>query len=365
MPTLQKKPGVLSVAECEERLEKDPNDPDSQVQEYKRFVEKTAKHWKPIIEAEVNTTATKLAAIGIFPQFQKELASRNSFIQQAVSFPGSGLAEYIRTANEANKSVQSMLQIVNTSSELFAPTLKSINALAEIMQPTMQMINSFKMPSHLFDSLQMVAEEFNRLSESTRLLGESFAVIYTPNLFNQLATMKTHWIYPSYVPSTFEPENDEEYEEELIKEKKIFQEEVTKLTAIEPVVLEHPYYYYEKTKTIIFQITGIAAITFYSKSGNTDIEKFISVLLTALEEKGDYVGEYKKVFISLSELISGLISKGIKEPTMEWIKSTRSNIVNHKIPEFLNDVISISEYDKTNKGYYFQIKVRTFAPQLN
>ncbi len=326
MPVLDKNTKHLTLKEINERLKENPDD--KELLHLKRVMEDFEKKFAPLQKDMLLFSERINASLGIFNK-------------------------------EANAAIFGIGAI--------KPQFNNILLSQEFLKSQfkfLEVINSFTVPSSTLLGLQRVVEDINKLAEPMRLLSQTVAMYQTPNLFNQLTGMKANWVIPGYVQTeTFE--NETQFNEQLIEEQEIFSEELEQLEEIEPEINDKPYYYYQHTKTLILQITTLAAIPFYSKSGNTDMEVFFESIFEMLEDKGQIVGEFKKVFIPVSDLFEKLKAKGIKEPTMEWVKNTRSNIVNHKIPKFLEPNISISEFDKKGQGYYFQIRITTYIPKLD
>lgn len=327
MPVLDKNTKHLTLAEIKEKLKENPND--KELLELKRMMENFEKSFAPLQKDLVLFSERFTASLGIF----------NKETNAAIFGIGAFKPQF---------------QSILLGQELIKSQLKFLDV-----------VNSFTIPNHALLGLQRMAEDINRLTEPMRLLGQTVAMLQTPNLFNQLTEMKTNWVVPGYVPSPRVFKTEGAYTNQIAKEEKILTEELQKLELIEPEIEELPYYYYRQTKTLIIQVTHLAAITFYTKRGNTNVEKFFESLLDLLEEKGQIVGEFKKVFISKKELVEKLVSKGVVEPTEDWIKTTRSSIVNHKIPSFLENDILISEYDRNAGGYHFQIRIKTYLPKLH
>lgn len=320
MPTLQKIPGKLTIGEFSRRFKENPDDP--VIQEYREEIRRIV----------VNLTPS--------------------------------LTEFISFANQATKEINSGIVNAILLSNSFKSSIQSAKIYVEIISSELQQIKKFRFPTELFDNLKHISFEIKKFSEPIRLLAQTFSTYRTPHLLNPLTSFDIHWINDNYSPNvTITSEHD--YRETLKNEVRLFEEELDNLNKIEPEVMEKPYYYYKATKTFLIKITTLAAITLYTKSGKSDIEIFFESILELLEERGQLVKEFRKVFIPVTDLIQKLINKGVKEPTMDWIKNTRSNIVNHKIPAFLKDDISISEYDKGSGGYYFQIRVTTYLPKFS
>lgn len=324
MPTLKKIPGQLTVGEALERLKQNPDDPE--LQEFKASIERLGEIFVPTAkEISRITESYSLALQSIRPAFKNAI-----FVSEAF--------------------------------KLDFPMIRAINEIAESQR---KLIEAFRVPNYLFESLKIVSEQINQMYEPIRLLGQSFAIYQTPKLFNELTKLNTNWIVPGYVVTEeVEVISPKEYEEDLVEEEKVLTTELAVLEENRFKIENLPYYYYKVSKTIIFQVTTLAAIPLYTKDGTSDIELLITTFLDFLEEKGEVVGDFKKVFVPIQELVGRLIAIGKKDVDMNWIKSTKSNFVNHKVPDILKDVIKISDFDRTKNGYYFQIRVTIPLPKL-
>lgn len=301
MPALKKIPGELTVGEALERLKQNPDDPE--LQEFKASIERLGEIFVPTANA--------------------------IFVSEAI--------------------------------KLDFPILRAINDIAKSQR---RLVEAFRVPNYLFESLKVVSEQINQMYEPIRLLGQSFAIYQTPKLFNELTKLNTNWVVPGYVVTEeIEVISPKEYEEELIQEEKVLASELAVLKENRFEIENLPYYYYEASKTLLFKVTTLVAIPLYSRSGNSDIEILVTTFLQLLKEKGEVVGEFERVFVPIQELINRLIARGKKDVNMDWIKFTKSNFMNHKIPELLRDGIKISDYDSNKKGYYFEIRVMIPLPK--
>ena len=312
----------LTISEALKRLEKNPNDPE--LLEFKKSL---------------------VGISDIFIPSQKELTR---------------IAESYRSVVESvASSLQGTLFLKATiNTQLF-------DAVREMANTQRKIIEAFRAPSYLFESLRELSLQVNQMYEPIKLLSQSFAVFKTPILFNELSKMDTNWPVPGFVVSE-EPKlaGTSAYEEELVNESKIFTSEMEILKEQGLKIVELPYYYYKASKTLFFQVTTVAAIPLYSRSGNSDTEVLVTTLLDFLEERGETVGEFKRVFVPIKELIGKLASKWKKSVNSDWIKNTKSNFMHQKVTELLEDVINISNYDFEKEGYVFQIRVSIPVPKI-
>ncbi len=118
-----------------------------------------------------------------------------------------------------------------------------------------------------------------------------------------------------------------------------------------------PYRYYSETDTFIVNLRIPGAIYLGAKGGNNSMKILFEIFYETLEERGKTENGYKTVFVSSEEILRKALRKGKKDADMDWLKHTRSNLVNTKIPDVLKLAIIISEYDKIKKGYYFKVRI--------
>ena len=117
------------------------------------------------------------------------------------------------------------------------------------------------------------------------------------------------------------------------------------------------YKYYSETDTFIVNLHIPGAIYLGAKGGNNSMKILFEIFYEALEERGKNENGYKTVFVSVEEILSKALGKGKENADMNWLKHTRSNLVNTKIHDVLKFIVIISEYDKNKKGYYFKVRV--------
>lgn len=311
----------LSFHEAAKRLKKDPNDPDPEVQAVKKTLESLGTIYLPRI------------------------------------------SEIIELNNLAVKSLSNALVDVNF--EAISSMIKSFNETANTPLKIYQSFaETFTIPTYIFESLQNIAETVRQLTEPSRILIESYAMFETPAIFARITDLQTNWIVNA--PTIEEPKirTEEEYKQEIIKEEKLLSGEVSNIEILTPQIANRPYFYYPRTKTFLIKVVDYAAVVLYTKRDMDGIAAFFEICFDFLETLGQVAGDVIKVFIPLKDLQSRLVAKGIKDPNMNWIKNTKSNLFNHKIPDFLHTSIGISDYDPKNGGYYFWIRLDASLPKL-
>ena len=331
MPVLSNDPKkTLTYGEYRQRLlekfEKNPNDPDPEVQEFKKAIAKSLS----VVNQNFSLAMTSTLQNVIVDYNQNLIAAIGAAIKP--SFPTAFLL-----------------------SEALKPSLALTELANAIAESNRRIIEGFKIPNYLFESIKMLSEQINQLYEPARLLGQTFAMYKTPNLFNQLTILNTNWIIPGYIP-TKDISDKEHYKAVLDDEAEVFSVEMDNLRAAEPQINNSPYTYYKPTQFLLLNIQVVVAIPFYTKRDTTNVLMLFESVFELLEERGQVIGDFKRVFISKTELIAKLITKGVKEPTEDWLKRAKNSFMNHKIKPLvgrfpvIQDAISLW-YDKSDEGY--------------
>lgn len=205
------------------------------------------------------------------------------------------------------------------------------------------------MPVLELDNKKSSKADEQRIAQAEKRLADMFSSIKIP-IIPKLESMTVSRLR-SYQEILLEEQND-------LLARLIKQQERTP-----PKTL--PLYEYDhETKTFILRESRLSAVNFSAKSGNDDMADFFRVFYDCLKERGFIQKNYEVVFVSVHEIIKRLGQIG-KNVDMNWIKNTRSNIVNHKIPQLLGSSLVISEFDRKSKGYYLKIKINSFDPGIN
>lgn len=240
-------------------------------------------------------------------------------------------------------------------------TLQSLSPL--IVEAVQDLQRTLQSP--LFQGiLKDMNKSLERLVDTTKILAQTYASFNTPILYSQITALRTSIEVVNLKPTSLVVNPGKSYKEQILEEKKNFDKELTSLKKIEPEIIENPFFYYPKTKTFLIQITEVFAVNFYSKRGADGVSNLFEVFYEALKEKGILQNGYMEVRLTVAELLERLASKIRRQVTMNWIKNTRSNLVNHKLPSQWSDLIQISEFDRSFNGYTFRIKTVTFVPKL-
>ena len=300
-------PKKLTFGEAIRRLQANPDDPDPEIQEFKKSIEKITKTY--IIPASI-----------IIKQY----------------------SESVNRALESNRAQFQMMQ----------KTLDSTKSALAILA-------SYKPPTYLFDAMRKMAEDFNRLPEMLRAVGETIAIYKTPLLYYKLPELQNNVVIEKYEPEKAETEPEKSLEVELLRENNYLLKEIVRLKKTELNVDNKHYHYDIGSKTFVIKTISWGAIPFISKRGNRTMAYFFEICIELLEKKGKVVGNFKEVYISMNEFIQGFKARGIVDITNRAISFIRKNIMNEKIkPQGLENYVSISSFDKARGVYCFRIMIK-------
>lgn len=256
--------------------------------------------------------------------------------------------------------LSTLAQMQIRQKRILEETLQSLSPL--IVEAVQDLQKTLQSP--LFQGiLKDMNKNLERLVDSTKILAQTYASFNTPILYSQITALHTSMV-ANLKPIGVVVNPSKSYKNQILEEKKDFDKELAHLKKIEPEIVENPFFYYPKTKTFIVYITEVFAVNFYSKRGADGVSNLFEVFYEALKEKGVLQNGYMEVSLTVTELLERLASKIRRQVNMNWIKNTRSNLVNHKLPSQWSDLIQISEFDRSFNGYTFRIKVATFVPKL-
>lgn len=136
-----------------------------------------------------------------------------------------------------------------------------------------------------------------------------------------------------------------------------------KILDMQETMLERKTYdYSHKTRTFIMWTSSWAAINFSTKDDTDNISVLFEIFYEALEERRVFKNGYLSVLVAREEILLKATQKGIKNANADWLKHTKSNLINLKIPKELKNIVVISNYDQKRKGYEFKIKVSKYLP---
>ena len=227
----------------------------------------------------------------------------------------------------------------------------------------MPKLNSTPLTEDQIKSITLVSREANEtlakafnsgLSLQVKAIAEQFSKMPIPvfnNIFPRIdfPAFDFSHLFPQKVTAPIRTRTDYllDRQDELLES----------LTEIAEVNLSNKQYsYYSETETFFIDLHFPGAIYLGAKNGNNNMKILFEIFYEALEERGEAKNGYKTVFVSVEEIFVKATNKGKKEVDMDWLKHTRSNLVNTKIPDFLKKVVIISEYDKRRKGYVFKVR---------
>lgn len=225
-------------------------------------------------------------------------------------------------------------------------------------------------------SVKLISEQTNKslqiMSEPLRQMNESIAKTFNSALFLQLKSIteqfskipiidfKEIFAQTKFPTIDFYPPTVREVAPIITRADYLMdrQDELLEsLTEIAQANLNNKQYsYYSETETFLIDLHLPGAIYLGAKNGNNSMKVLFEIFYEALEESGEVKNGYNIVFVSVEEIFTKAVQKGKKEVDMDWLKHTRSNLVNTKIPNFLKQIVIISEYDKNKKGYFFKVR---------
>ncbi len=188
----------------------------------------------------------------------------------------------------------------------------------------------YKMHQSLAKSIQMSVYPFSFVSENCEVEEAKDGSVPT--------------LEPMHNRSTYLTEYNTQLLERIVK---------TQESMIERKTYDYSY----ETKSFILWKSSWSAINFSTKSDTNNMSVLFETLYEALRERGRFRHGYLSVFVTREEILLRATQKGIKDANASWLKHTRSDMVNLKIPDDLKDAVIISEYDKEHKGYEFKIKI--------
>ncbi len=303
-----------------EKYEANPNDPDPEVQKLKKELEEFNARFAPT---------------------QREIKI------------------FTENARLAIESLKPLIPLLVSTTESLKPTLASFDYTAKDILPVLASIEAFIPPLYLIKTMERVAEDFRGMSEPLRAIGEVIAIYQTPLLYFKLPELHNNVIVGGYEPVEVEIEPAKSLEAELLEENNHLLREMARLQKAQLSSHDEFYGYDPSSKTFVVKMKQWGAIPFKSKRGNLSMAYFFEICLDLLEKRGQTIGDFKEVYVSMGELIDGLATKGIKGLTKRSIAFMRKNIVDDKIePQGLTSYVSISTYSKKNNGYCFRIRIK-------
>lgn len=296
MLVLKKKKGELTIGEAIVKLKKNPNDSDPELQKLKKSLD----------------------------YFYKGVAKQQQLV--VLNFSKTALA-----------AIEPTLQLYSTA-----------------------LIPIFKAPSLYFlESINRFNEQVQLLTEPLRVLTETIARLQAPLIYpvipklygqQQGVTIDDEIPYPGQALQT------KTYTEELLEEQNRLLGHLVRIQQID--VKGKPYIFDYESGSFIIKVVNWKSVNLNSISEKDDTKIFFRVLLGIMEEAGKRVGEFLEVFIPRGELVDRLSKMGIQNPSLDWIRRTKGNMVSKKlVPAEVESIIIISDYDNKQNGYLFRMKV--------
>jgi len=210
--------------------------------------------------------------------------------------------------------------------------------LHTVQESVRKIAESFAPPAGLIEAFKQIGEQQTKMVQSLASIG-------FPKVDTDLYPLKSEVVIGLIKPRS---EYLLEYQNQLLE--KLIEKQGAKIG-------QKPYEYYPETKTFVTRVVVCGAINFSTKSGANSMSLLFEIFYKILEERGEIENGFKVVFVTAGEIIQRAIDKGKKDVDTNWLKHTRSNLINSKIPQELREIITISEFDNQRKGYYFKVRV--------
>ncbi len=179
MPTLKKIPGKLTVGEALERLKKNPNDPDPEVQRFKKSMEMFYSSFAPRIAEITQFSSAAVAAI--------QPAIRLSNIAIAASLPPPSFFENIRRINESFERLTEPMRILadtiaKIQAPLIYPVLPRLDYVPTVPEP--EIVIDESLPTVKDHKEELLEEQTTLLRELVRLQKEAPQIKGKPFFFD-------------------------------------------------------------------------------------------------------------------------------------------------------------------------------------
>lgn len=243
----------------------------------------------------------------------------------------------VELAQEAYRNYAPMAEMAQQSIEKLqkdiAAPLSQINESLKHLSPSPAMLASVR---QIAKDQQKFAE---RVIEATAI---DISEIIPKTLPGTLGSLSYSSTSPSKIPTSTP------YERAHTEEEQAAQKEEFSLTP-------YQYHYFPEVNSFILVKTIPYPINFSVRSGKDNINILFECFFEIFEERGEEEGNYKVVLAKATELIGKAREKGVKEANRDWLKKTKYNLI-QKIPEYMEQDVIISNYDRSLEGYHFKIK---------
>gem|GEM_PF-2745148 len=307
MPTLDldkiRGSGKLTVGEAIERLKKDPNDPDPEIQKFKNSTEELYKSFIPIAE-ELRQIVTA--------------AHESQFV-------------------EIMKSIK--------------PTLGLYSAFATSIKSDMVGIAG---------AMKKIQADYVRLSFPAKAIVESIASWQAPLIYPVFSQkndldFSTNPIKETAVVKTLPTKT---YAEELLEEQNRILKHIVRLKEDTPQVKRDFFVFDEETGSFVMKVVKWVGFNLNTQRGEDGMNIFFSVLLEILDESGEVAGQFLQVGVPFTTLINKLRMKNLRDVSRDWIKNTKSNLIHKKLkPSKLDQLVILSDYENEIDGFYLKIRL--------
>jgi len=268
------------------------------------------------------------------------------------------------------KPFNSMMEEIDNINERFRTTM--LQPILQVEERLNEMIKAVTILPSFIDAIAKIAvyqEEvvakiisinttpFLEVQKNIERIGKQHAF-----LIRSLAIVKFP-ICPEGYGSDLNTNLPEPFENRLVYTTEYNTQLLKKILNTQEAMLERKTYdYSHKTRTFIMWTSSWAAINFSTKNDTDNISSLFEIFYEALKERGVHQNGYLSVFITREEILLRATQKGVKNADTDWLKHTKSNLVNLKIPKELRNIVVISNYKQKRKGYEFKIKTGKYLP---
>lgn len=286
-------------------------------------------------------------------KFKKEL----EHFQKAFTPSQEELKRVAGSVISATKSLTPVMPQIVAVADSFQPHLKAIESAYKNMLPVIQSIQAYTPPTYLIEAMERVVKDYRKLSLPMQVISQIFAAYETPVLYFKLPELRIIPI-PNIAPKFLEPLSD--FEQELIDDNKKLQDEIDRLKKDESKLQNRNFHYdYLRTTFVVWQ-PSIIALNFTSADGVMVL--LFEVFFECLKERGIKENGVIKVFVSMSEAVKRAIAKGKREANNRWVTFNINNLRKKFRSQKAENTIMISDFDRQLEGYWFILDINSLMP---
>lgn len=341
MPVLSDNPkNRLTYGEYRQRLlekfKKNPDDPDPEVQKLKKELEEFNERYAPS---------------------QEELARFGKTVSEAINT----LQPAVKQILLAQETLQPTIKNILLAQQALMPSVKQMQQMIKFAQPTLKMLQVFQPPTYLFEVMNSVAKDFQRLSLPMKVIGEIFAIYEAPLAYYKLSELHVDFVsLPIDKPVEARIEPTESIEEQLRNQVASLSREVERLEKEQRVIQDRKIHYdYLRATFVAWQISPI--VLNFNSEGDV-LRILFEVLYECMLVKSNIENGVMKVFVSMGEIVNRAIKKGRKDANNRWVSFNIGNLNKKFKTQKAQDVLFISDFDRELGGYWFSIDTNNLIP---